>query len=118
VENRENLALGWRDCYWQGSARRSLSIVGAGGKSKMRACSACAELTKTRPYGVDPDDGEDEERDGIPPLLPGLRRMKCAALSRLERAELGELDGADPPALRQGTSWPHHVPAAKILTSG
>src|SRR5438552_3102421 len=42
-------------------------------------------------------------------------RMRRRGLSWLERAELGELDGANPPSLRQGTSEPRHVSAEKVF---
>src|SRR6267143_6876520 len=52
----------------------------------------------------------------VSPLLSGTRTVsKCAAFSRIERDQLGELDGADPPSLRQRTSEPRHVPTKKIF---
>ena len=40
---------------------------------------------------------------------------KCAASSRLERNQLGELDGTDPQPLRQGIFKPWYVPAEEIF---
>src|SRR5260370_38311692 len=52
----------------------------------------------------------------VPHLLPGARAVReCAALSRLERDQLGELDGADPSSVREGTSVPRHVSTEKIF---
>lgn len=50
------------------------------------------------------------------PLLPGARALRnSAAFSRIKRAELGELDRADPPSLRKRASEPQHVPSKKIF---
>jgi hypothetical protein len=41
--------------------------------------------------------------------------LRSAPLSRRERVQVGQLDGANPPPLRQGASQPRHVPAKEIL---
>ncbi len=51
-----------------------------------------------------------------PAVLPGPCAVrKRAALSRLERAKLGDLVGRSTPPLRKRAATPRHVPATKIF---
>src|SRR5436309_1198501 len=80
----------------------ALERVGSGFRAGGEGCSRWAGL------GV--------AHCAVPPLLFGTRAiLNGVALSWLERNELGELDGADPPSLRKRASEPRHVSSEEIF---